>query len=51
MSTKLIGFRIEEELLNKLKHAAVDEGLSMQELLKRAAEAYLATLRKKSKRK
>jgi hypothetical protein len=49
MATKLVGFRIDEELFKKLKHAAVDEDTSLQELLKRAAEEYLKVLSRKSR--
>ena len=47
MPQKLVGFRIEAELLKKLKHAAIENDISLQELLKRAAEAYLAAAKKK----
>jgi hypothetical protein len=46
VAAKLVGFRIEEELLKRLKHAAVDQEISLQELFTRAAVAYLKTMPK-----
>ena len=46
MTRKLLAVRIDEDLLKKLKFAALEHDLTLQELLARAVTAYLSALEK-----
>lgn len=47
----IVGFRASEELRRKARHRALDEGISLQELMRRAVEMYLAEAEAAKKKK
>ena len=47
----IVGFRASEELRRQARHRALDEGISLQELLTRALEKYLAESKKSFRKK
>lgn len=49
--TLMVGFRTSRGLHQLARHRAIDEGISLQELIERALEEYLAAAKKKSTRR
>jgi len=50
MANKLVGFRVDEKKYHQLKLNALENHLTLQEVLGRAIDMYLATQKKKPKK-
>jgi Ribbon-helix-helix protein, copG family len=46
VANQFVSFQLDEKLIKRMEHAAIDQDVSIHELAKRAIEAYLAALDK-----